>query len=247
LLGFDEGQIAWIELDESWTGNLYLYDIPAGKKTQVAVGLSQDEWMGLGFMVAFQPILADKKIIWYENDGNDTEIFLYDSVTKVTTQITDNETDDYDTTIGGNHVVWISKPTWGGYPTDLYAYNIVTGETTHMWEVSNQIMIRMDGTLMGISSRSHDSHGENIWFSASYHNLETGTGGLLMPDPPHGITDVLPSSPVWVDGTLFAWHEVNYELGARVFLSDPFSDLYTVLEGGYPLVHNGLAVYLAPG
>jgi hypothetical protein len=49
------------------------------------------------------------RVVWSGNDGTDFEIFLFDAATGVTTQLTDNDVDDYLPKISGDRIVWVRE------------------------------------------------------------------------------------------------------------------------------------------
>src|SRR5688500_16935820 len=51
------------------------------------------------------PVIDGEYIAWIGSDG-DLEVFLYDG--SEVTQITHNDTDDFDVQISGNHLVWVN-------------------------------------------------------------------------------------------------------------------------------------------
>ena len=57
-------------------------------------------------------------MVWSGDDGNDSEIYLYDG--SRTIQITDNDTDDYSPQVSGNNVVWSGDE---GNDVEIYLYN----------------------------------------------------------------------------------------------------------------------------
>ena len=61
--------------------------------------------IGDSVLPAFSPnSISSNNVVWAGNDGNDSEIFLYDGIT--TTQLTDNDSVDFFPFVSGNNVVW---------------------------------------------------------------------------------------------------------------------------------------------
>ena len=58
-------------------------------------------------------------VVWAANDGNDSEIFLYDG--NETIQLTDNDVDDFSPQISGNKIVWQRDTT--GENLEIFLYD----------------------------------------------------------------------------------------------------------------------------
>ncbi|MEO1801766.1 MAG: carbohydrate-binding protein [Cyanobacteria bacterium J06629_2] len=64
--------------------------------------------------------ISGKNVVWIGNDGNDSEIFLYNHDAASVTQLTDNDTYENEPRIDGNSVVWSA---YDGNDNEIYLYN----------------------------------------------------------------------------------------------------------------------------
>lgn len=78
------------------------------------------------------PYLQGDLLAWRGHDGHDYEIVLHDFATGATTQLTDNEVDDWEPKVSGSHVAWMEGPAGG--PWTLQLHDLTTGATQ---EVAN--------------------------------------------------------------------------------------------------------------
>ena len=68
----------------------------------------------------YNPQISGKNVVWVSNDGNDSEIYLYNHDEGSVTQLTDNDTYDNSPHIDGDNVVWASND---GNDNEIYFYN----------------------------------------------------------------------------------------------------------------------------
>ena len=101
------GQIVWSgrEYVNGWHSELYFYDCASGTGTPTII--TEDFDYGV-----YQPQIHDGKIVWQSYDGNDYEIFLYDSNTGTTTQIKDNDYDERVPLIHNKEIAWLGFFKW---------------------------------------------------------------------------------------------------------------------------------------
>jgi hypothetical protein len=74
-----------------------------------------------------RPFTDGQRIVWSQWDGaNDTEIFLYDLQSGLTTQLTNDTEEDYAPVVSGRRVAWLS----GGIDPSLKVFDLFTQVTT---------------------------------------------------------------------------------------------------------------------
>ncbi len=78
------------------------------------------------------PKIHDGLVTWLAYDGNDYEIFYFDSETGITTQITNNVNNDYDPQIDYGLITWYG----GGPDFEIFLYDTNTGITTQITDNS---------------------------------------------------------------------------------------------------------------
>jgi hypothetical protein len=98
--------------------NIYYYDSLTGATLSLG-SVGNDD---------LNPYVAGNYIVWESYDGNDYEIYRYDTVTKTPTQITDNEYDDIGAkvSVDGNVIYQSVSQTTTGY----HDINFYDGEAT---------------------------------------------------------------------------------------------------------------------
>ncbi len=64
------------------------------------------------------------RVVWSETDGHDDEIFLYDTATGATTQMTDNEVNDTNASLSGSRLAYLRHT---GERTEIVLHDLSTG------------------------------------------------------------------------------------------------------------------------
>jgi len=129
----------------------------------------------LGGGGAARPDLAGGLVVWQEGSENTAEVFLYDTATGITEQLTQNQVEDVAPVVGGDRVAWLQ---WGraddmhmphDSPWKVMLYDRASGQTSVASKNSLSVNIQDDGGLlvwshwyMGPSYVAHDpATGEN--------------------------------------------------------------------------------------
>ncbi len=139
-----------------------------------------------------RPKISGSRVVWSENDGNDEEIFLFDSLSGQVTQLTDNEFDDVSPQIDGQNAVWVSRAT-----TDRISF--YDGNSVH-------------NVAFGSRFYSPSISGQNIAWerdSVSGSGVFLYDGVEVMQLSDNDVSDVAPT----VSGNIVAW--MSGEFGAR--------------------------------
>ncbi|AFZ37704.1 Carbohydrate binding family 6 [Stanieria cyanosphaera PCC 7437] len=68
----------------------------------------------------YSPQISGNKVVWQGDDGNDSEVYLYNHDSGTVVQLTDNDTSDYSPQISGNKVVWEG---YDGKDSEIYLYD----------------------------------------------------------------------------------------------------------------------------
>ncbi len=87
------------DMDEGGS-DVMLYDTVDGTTTRLSdAGVAMDRGTD-------GRALVDGTAVWSASDGHDLEVYLYDTETGATEQLTDNDVDDVEPQVGGDRVLW---------------------------------------------------------------------------------------------------------------------------------------------
>lgn len=108
------------------------------------------------------PQIDGNYVVWSGFDGEDWEVFLYNLVTGITVQVTNNSQDDgppiaslsLGPQISGRHIVW---SVWDGNDLEIVVHDILTGITTQVTDdAGNDIFPKVDdGYVVWQGGRVH--------------------------------------------------------------------------------------------
>ncbi len=108
----------------------------------------------LGGSGAARPDLAGGLVVWQEGSEKTAEVFLYDTATGVTEQLTENQIEDVAPVVGGDRAAWLQ---WGraddmhmphDSPWKVMLYDRATGRTSVASEDSLSVEMQEDGRLL---------------------------------------------------------------------------------------------------
>ncbi len=127
----DGDTIAWVESNGSIHGNIYMYRISTGEKTQIT---HNPQVYVSGFPAAGFPAISGNKIVWRNTSNGISyldDIYMYDVASDTETKITQEMGHiPGGPDIDGNRVVWEALLPGGGGTYGLYMYDTSNSRTT---------------------------------------------------------------------------------------------------------------------
>jgi hypothetical protein len=124
----DAGKIIWTGLNpESSRYEIFMYDISTRKTTQVTKNLYKGMEVaadGYYFPENYGYSIDAGKVVWTGYDGTYFNIFMYDSSTTISYQVTDNTNVHYDPLIDHGIIVWKE---WNGSNDEIFMYDSSIG------------------------------------------------------------------------------------------------------------------------
>ncbi len=216
--------LVWQTYDEP-VARLLVRDL-AGASTVTLATSEIDDMPGVsdGRYVAW----AGRPVSKTEPVGFDREIFLYDSMTGLATQVTDNDQEDHQPALGGGTLVWVSdepspnKPaSWQRLEGEVFVYDLVTRATVR---VERPGLYGWDPATDGrrVVFVSHSELGGNVFV----YDLESGTTARLTDDPPGG-------ERPRIEGDAVVWLRTVVDSPFwAIFLHDLSSGVTTRVGGG---------------
>ena len=125
-----------------WMGNghIFWYNFETGMTAQLTQGAGNRQ----------NPDISGNSVVWQGMDSEgDSEIFAHNLSTGVTIQVTDNALWDNFPKISGNYIVWYDISLIYGGQTDVFFYDMGTGEITQLPnETDSEFFCEVDGNTI---------------------------------------------------------------------------------------------------
>ena len=164
--------------------------------------------------------------VWTSSDGSNTEVYLHDTTTGVTTQLTDNDLDEEFVTIEGDHVVWNAYGEDIGEDCErpcVFYYDISTADTVKVsgsssadppWVHLSPPTVEAGRIAWGDHTRWEHARAE-YWI----HVYDIASESYLFQSFHEAPSDPITFYPfVDFSGGIVAWMEESLEIGFETIL-----------------------------
>lgn len=126
------GDVTWLG-DDGNDHEVFLYDADTGTTTQLTDNTYHDAFVQWWSYLNHSVISEDGNVIWIGNDG-DAEVYYYNATTGITTQLTNNTTDESNAIMAPNgDALWNSHD---GNDFEIMHYSVTTGVVTPLTDNS---------------------------------------------------------------------------------------------------------------